>query len=65
MNTIIDLILFLFQPSVKDIDKLNPEITQTYETVKVRQDDLEHRRKEADEKLRKLKELIEQVSKSI
>ncbi|KAH9634640.1 hypothetical protein HF086_000612 [Spodoptera exigua] len=45
---------------VKDIDKLNPEITQTYQTVKVRQDDLEDRRKEADEKLRKLKELIEQ-----
>ncbi|XP_049703370.2 laminin subunit alpha [Helicoverpa armigera] len=46
---------------VKDIDKLNPTITQTYHTVKARQDDLENRRQEADEKLLKLKELIEQA----
>lgn len=50
---------------MKDIDKLNPSIMQTYGTVKARQDDLEHRRKEADEKLLKLKELIEQVRTTI
>uniref|UniRef100_A0A2A4JXV1 Uncharacterized protein n=1 Tax=Heliothis virescens TaxID=7102 RepID=A0A2A4JXV1_HELVI len=47
---------------VKDIDKLNPSISQTYHTVKARQDELENRRKEADDKLLKLKELIEQVN---
>ena len=50
---------------MKDIEQLNPTITQTYRTVKVRQDDLEHKRKEADEKLLKLKELIEQVCQLI
>ncbi|XP_075991137.1 laminin subunit alpha isoform X2 [Anticarsia gemmatalis] len=46
---------------VKDIQNLEPTISTTYNAVKGRQDDLEHRRKEADEKLLKLKELIEQA----
>lgn len=46
---------------MKNIEDLEPSIATTYRAVKARQDDLEHRRKEADEKLLKLKELIEQV----
>lgn len=38
-----------------------PNISSTYGAVKMRQEDLEDRRKEADEKLQKLRELIEQV----
>lgn len=41
---------------------MNPMVQSKLETVQMKQDDLEYRRKEADEKLQKLRELIEQVS---
>lgn len=47
---------------VTDINSMEPSIMATYRQVKSRQDDLEHRRKDADEKLAKLRDLIEQVS---
>ncbi|KAG6444669.1 hypothetical protein O3G_MSEX003477, partial [Manduca sexta] len=43
------------------INKMEPRIKSTYRNVKKNQDDLEHRRKEADEKLKKLKDLVEQA----
>ncbi|KAJ8736784.1 hypothetical protein PYW07_000055 [Mythimna separata] len=46
---------------VKDIEKLGPKITQKYRTMKVRQDDLERRCRDADDKLIQLKELIEKA----
>ncbi|CAB3226438.1 unnamed protein product [Arctia plantaginis] len=46
---------------VKNIQDLEPSIASTYRAVKAHQDDLEHRRKEADEKLLKLKGIIEQA----
>ncbi|KAJ8738019.1 hypothetical protein PYW08_000614 [Mythimna loreyi] len=46
---------------VKDIEKLSPKITQKYRAVKIRQNDLENRCREADDKLIKLKELIEKA----
>lgn len=41
---------------------MDPMVQSKLEAVQMKQDDLEYRRKEADEKLQKLRELIEQVS---
>ncbi|XP_045509429.1 laminin subunit alpha [Colias croceus] len=49
------------QNLVSDIGTMNPNIESTYRTVKMQQESLEDRRKEADEKLQKLRELIEQA----
>ncbi|XP_045458049.1 laminin subunit alpha [Melitaea cinxia] len=43
------------------IGEMGPNITSIYRTVKMKQEDLENRRKVADEKLQKLKSLIEQA----
>lgn len=49
--------------AVTDINGMAPSIMETYQQVKTRQDELEDRRKDADEKLAKLRDLVEQVSK--
>ncbi|XP_032527888.2 laminin subunit alpha [Danaus plexippus] len=43
------------------INQMDPTISSTYRTVKLKQENLESLRKEADEKLQKLRELIEQA----
>lgn len=40
---------------------MDPKISSQYRVVKMKQESLEQRRKEADEKLQKLRELVEQV----
>lgn len=47
---------------MENIKQSHPNISTTYRSVKMRQEDLEHKRKEADEKLKKLRELVEQVN---
>ncbi|XP_049885179.1 laminin subunit alpha [Pectinophora gossypiella] len=44
-----------------NINEMNPNISTTYRAVKMRQEDLENQRMEADEKLNKLRNLIEQA----
>lgn len=43
------------------LEETDPLISKTYEDVKEKQDELERNRQEADKKLQKLRELIEQV----
>lgn len=53
--------VFFFPVTVKNINDMEPQISSSYHTVKMRQEDLERRRRDADEKLQKLKDLVEQV----
>ncbi|XP_037870167.2 laminin subunit alpha [Bombyx mori] len=46
---------------LKNINDMEPQISSSYHTVKMRQEDLERRRRDADEKLQKLKDLVEQA----
>lgn len=43
------------------METMNPQISSTYDNVENKQEDLERQRKEADEKLQRLKDLIEQA----
>lgn len=41
---------------------MEPIISRTFRSVDLKQQDLEHKKKAADEKMQKLRELIEQVN---
>lgn len=56
--------LTIHHSTVKDVQEMDPLSRSKYRAVKMMQEDLEHRRAKADEKLNKLKELIEQVLSS-